>query len=351
MKISKHVKFGMGLAVLGSVLSAPAIASTASFTATADNDFIVVLSHGNSHQVVYRSNDARNWKRPQSSQIRIDDRRLKQCSVDFIAWDDYSVKQGFAASITGNGGTVFSGQSNMKSFSTKVQNSPNTWANQGYPSNAQVNQIFNALVMSPTHVHGSVNGTAPWGNLSGLPAQAKWIWAKKSLYGAPYTKNFTVYRTPCSSFTKAVQAKKGMTWQKKAVNPVNGVVTVGCKFNGDDCNPYKGDQMCTTALPMLCKKELNLPKPASVPNAGQYNRWSGNVIGTTKPVAPQSENINTKSQANAFCASEFGSGWKVAGFHDGRHWNFTAYGNFGTNVKRAWVNIKDQPNGNCWNQQ
>ena len=356
MNVLRHVKLGMGLALLGSVFSAQVVASTALFTATADNDFVVVLSQGNSHQVVYRSNDGRDWKRPQSGKVKIDDRRLRRCSINFIAWDDYSVKQGFAASISGSGGTVYSGQTGMKSFATKVQNSRNNWANQGYPSDSQVNQIMNERISSPTYIHGSVNGTAPWGNISGLPAQAKWIWAKKSLYDGAYPKNFTVYRTPCSAFTKVVgpgpaTAKKGMTWSKKAVNPINGVVTVGCKANGYDCNPYKGDQICTTALPMMCKKELNLPKPASVPNGNQYTRWSGNVIGTTKPVAPQSANINTRSKANKFCVAEFGPGWKVAGFHDGRHWNFTAYGNLGTKVTRAWVNIKDQANGNCWNQQ
>ena len=329
-----------------------AASSVISVTATADNDFIVLHRQGNSFTEVLRSNDGNQWRKPQSAKYKLENSRLKECSIDIIAWDDHSVKQGMAASITGNDGNVLSGSPAMKSYSTKIGNSP-TWANTGYPNIQMINQILGSLIPSPTHSHGTVNNTHPWGNISGngLPANAQWIWAKDSLYNYPYAKMFTVYRTPCDQIIKVeLPANKGMTWTKKAVDPVVGVLTVGCKTNSYECNPYQGDQLCTVAMPILCKKELNLPKPNSVQIPNKYSRWSGNVVGTTRAISPSNANITTLSQANAFCVSEFGIDWKVAEFHDGWAWNFISYGNVGTQSKRFWVNIKDQNNGNCWNQ-
>lgn len=338
--------------------SSGALAATAqvSITATADNDFLVVHSQGNAHSVVFRSQDGRNWKKAQSKTVKIDIKSIKECSIDIIAWDDHSVKQGLAAVLSGNGGEVHSGSSAMRAYSTKVGNQRN-WANNNYPNNSLVNTILNSLIPSSTHVHGVVGSAAPWGNhVSGMGAPTKWIWATDSLYGKPYTKNFTVYRTECSSIIKPVEnTKKGLTWRKTEVDAVTGVVDVGCGHsNGqNECNPYQGDTMCTTQLPILCKKEMNLPKPASVTIPNKYHKWSGNIVGTTQPVAPATAGLNTLSAANDFCAAEFGAGWQVASHHDGWGWYFKAYGNVGSSVdtKRYWVNIRDQQNGNCWTQQ
>lgn len=339
-------------------VSTGALAATAqvSFTATADNDFIVVHSDGNTHNVVYRSQDGSNWKKSQSGEFKMEVKSIEKCSIDIIAWDDYSVKQGLAAVLRGNAGEVHSGNADMRAFSTKIMNQ-RSWAVNNYPTNSQINTIFNALIPSATHTHGVVGTAAPWGNhVSGMGAPTKWIWAADSLYGRPYAKNFTVYRTPCDKLVKvATVAKKGLTWRKTEVGAVTGVVDVGCGHsNGqNECNPYQGDTMCTTQLPILCKKEMNLPKPASVTIPNKYHKWSGNIVGTTQPVAPATAGLNTLSAANNFCATEFGAGWQVASHHDGWGWYFKAYGNVGSSVdtKRYWVNIRDQQNGNCWTQQ
>jgi len=52
-------------------------------------------------------------------------------------------------------------------------------------------------------------------------------------------------------------------------------------------------------------------------------------------------------EANQFCEAKFGTGWRVAEFHDAWAWNMKAYGNVGTNVDRFWVDINDQ-DANCW---
>ena len=144
---------------------------------------------------------------------------------------------------------------------------------------------------------------------------------------------------------------KGMTWSKKGRDATTGVITVGCKHGGYNCNPSNGDQLCTIKHPILCTRDLNADKPQSVAQPNKYNKWSGAIVHTSRLVAPATEGIGTLTQANKICFTEFGKGWKVAEFHDGWGWNFTAYGNTGKKKKRFWVNINNKPNGNCWNQQ
>ena len=335
-------------------------ASTISVTATADNDFIVVHTQGNSFTEILRSSDGDRWRKPQSAKYELKGDNVRGCSIDIIAWDDHSTKQGMAASISGNGGTVLSGSAVMKAFSTKIPNQ-NQWANANppYPSTQLISQILGSKIASPTHNHGPVNSTSPWGNISGngLPANAQWVWAKTALYHQPYANNFTVYSTPCGNLIKRkppVEPKKGLTWRKIGSDPVTATLDVGCGYsNGaNECDPRHGDQLCTTKRPVLCKRELHAPKPASVTES-KYHKWAGNVVHTTQPVSPATYPLNTLSDANAFCEAEFGKGWVVASHHDapGNGWYFKSYGNANSGKgERFWVNIKDQPHGTCWSQ-
>ena len=146
--------------------------------------------------------------------------------------------------------------------------------------------------------------------------------------------------------------KKGMTWglRDPQPEPVNGVAHVGCNdANGTNCEPYNGDTTCSTQLPILCINPMSLQKPQNL-TEGQWDKWSGGIIGTTDPMAAPS----TLALANSACTAEFGPGWRVAQHHDaasGRSgWAFSAYGNVGTKGKRFWTDIDDQPNGVCWSR-
>lgn len=146
--------------------------------------------------------------------------------------------------------------------------------------------------------------------------------------------------------------KKGMTWGLKNPIPesVNGVAHVGCTdVSGQKCDPYKGDTVCSTKLPILCHNPMKLQKPKHL-TEGKWDKWSGGIIGTTQPMAAP----NTLSQANQACRAEFGKGWRVAEHHDAypgsSGWEFSAYGNVGTKSKRFWADIKNQPNGTCWSR-
>jgi hypothetical protein len=148
---------------------------------------------------------------------------------------------------------------------------------------------------------------------------------------------------------------KGMTWEKESVDTTYGIVRVGCGYTagkgGSECNPYTGDTVCTAQLPVLCFLDLGLPKPPQLPN-GSTGRpeWSGGVVATTEPVAGNT--FATIMDVNEFCRTTFGPDWRVAEHHDAWGWYLRAYGNIGSNYQdtwtRFWVDINDQPNGNCW---
>lgn len=141
---------------------------------------------------------------------------------------------------------------------------------------------------------------------------------------------------------------QGMTWLRKDVDPVTGVVTVGCD-NDAQCDSIDGDTDCNVALPLLCFADYGLPEPVSSPGINQYYTWSGGVVATTPPVAPALDGIATLTDADALCAAEFGADFRAAEFHEGWGWNFLAYGNVGDDP-RFWVNIDDQANATCWTQ-
>jgi hypothetical protein len=146
--------------------------------------------------------------------------------------------------------------------------------------------------------------------------------------------------------------KKGMTWSHTLSNAQTGTITVGCGPTGpNQCNAYQGDTVCTLPRPLLCiyKPAPAFPVPAGVNNADQYNKWAGGVVATTQPVAGSS--FAHLADADKYCVTQFGPGWRVAEFHDGWGWHFQAYG--GTvsaptiPSTRFWVQINNQP-ANCW---
>jgi len=152
------------------------------------------------------------------------------------------------------------------------------------------------------------------------------------------------------TFASCPQAQKGMTWIHSTSNSQVGTITVGCS----GCNPYQGDTPCSQQMPLLCiyKPTPAFPPPVNLNNTDLYNLWAGGVVATAQPVAGNAF-VNIAA-ANAYCAAQFGTGWRVAEFHDGWGWNFQAYGGTvsapAVPSTRFWVNINDQSAGNCWSQ-
>jgi hypothetical protein len=172
---------------------------------------------------------------------------------------------------------------------------------------------------------------------------------------------------------------KGMTWAKVAHDSSLGIDHLSC----DGCDPYEGDTSCKRALPVLCVKRDGAPRPnyAVAPVGGSmddeaYRGWLEGHVAVSLPVVGTL--LVSEGVANGVCRTQFGPGWRIAEFHDGRWkkgmnettfygnasnspspwpekntpyrggWGFFAYGNVPED-QRFWVYI-DDTRGNCWNR-
>lgn len=144
---------------------------------------------------------------------------------------------------------------------------------------------------------------------------------------------------------------RGLTWTRY-LQREDGVVHIG--FGGGG-NAYQGDTLPSVALPILCIRLDGSPAPPDlVPRLVYNDGWAPGRVALSQPV--HGAYLTSIATANAICASEFGAGWRMTEFHDGRwgpnlqyrgQWNFWTYGTLPGDT-RFWVRIDDQP-ANPWN--
>lgn len=172
------------------------------------------------------------------------------------------------------------------------------------------------------------------------------------------------------SFAAPLHAAEGfgMTWGNNTnASTVDGIVFVTChgmpRTENGSCNPYTGDTACSVQLPLLCLKVDGRPRPDGliVPPTGAaaampsrfYAGWAAGLVAATAPIV--GFDLQSVEAADAVCRTQFGSGWRMAEFHDGRideagnrgGWAWYANGTLDTST-RYWVRINDTA-GNCWN--
>jgi len=169
----------------------------------------------------------------------------------------------------------------------------------------------------------------------------------------------------------------GYTWGKAWHDGTLGIDLVA---NGSVGSPFSGDTSCQVALPILCVRLDGSSRPnypidtidQGLPKEG-YRGWIGGHMATTQPVLGST--LVSRGYADRVCAATFGTGWRMAEFHDGRYvrhmdttrfygnasnspspwptatraggWAFYGFGNLRDDT-RFWVRIDDEP-GNCWN--
>lgn len=185
------------------------------------------------------------------------------------------------------------------------------------------------------------------------------------------------------SSTADTPEKMGLTWGLTTYDSELDLSSVGCHGrprldgteDGPACNPYEGDTSCSIALPILCLKVDDSPRPnyAVIKADGTmepafYRGWAGGRIALTEPII--GTDISSPEAADLICAETFGLGYRLAEHHDGKYvpgmdlgefygdtwppaselssggWNFFAYSHI-SDETRFWVHINDQP-GNCW---
>lgn len=320
----------------------------------ADNQFAVVVNYNGvpSSTAIDTSSTGYRWGTTKRFSFTIDDTKINQCHVDVITWGDGGVREGMAGVLKGNAGMAYTGGYGFTARETSITRN---FANLSNSTKTTIGAMNVSSAPQPiTPVAGGSWGTI---NYNGsdffggtVPPNFRWV---KPVGAGTTSKMYYVFRAPCNRLVKPVPIKKGMTFGIRNPYPgtVTGVVHVGC---GDkdavNCDAIRGDTLCATPKPILCIYPRKMPKPASVVESGRWHKWSGGIVGTTKPMAAPDK----LSLANKACTDEFGSGWRVAQFHDGyagrSGWSFSAYGNVGTQDKRFWTDIDDQRNGVCWDR-
>ncbi|MFM6931352.1 MAG: hypothetical protein ACKOUT_03810 [Novosphingobium sp.] len=116
-----------------------------------------------------------------------------------------------------------------------------------------------------------------------------------------------------------------------------------------ECNPLAGDMQCRRELPLACYHSGNGQPPASVQTAlgGLGRHFVDGEVRLTPAVA--GERFPSLSDANGFCAANFGEGWRVLSYHEGGGGNVISRSRIAP-LSRAWIDIRDQRYGNCWDR-
>lgn len=142
----------------------------------------------------------------------------------------------------------------------------------------------------------------------------------------------------------------GMTWTVLDKQPANGTVRVGADSQTD---PYNGETPATATLPLLCLRVNGSAVPSGI-TPDFYAGWASGTVAATPPVLGRQ--LTSRAVADGLCAQFYGTGWRMAEFHDGHYgpnleatggWSFWAYG-YVPDGTRFWTAINDQP-ANPWN--
>jgi hypothetical protein len=149
--------------------------------------------------------------------------------------------------------------------------------------------------------------------------------------------------------------------QKPQVEHGTSFVEYRSKFAGTDvsvltcfldktqapCNPFEGDQICTSQLPMACYKP-GKRVPPGLDKAGLGEGYSpGGEVRATPPVA--ASKFATRADADKYCSVQFGAGWQILEYHVGVGGAIVSYSDIAPKT-RLWVDVSDQRYANCWDR-
>lgn len=204
------------------------------------------------------------------------------------------------------------------------------------------------------------NSGAPWGG-TGFPRNARGLLIDfNDVSGSSHPCRSTV--TFETSSAPVGPLKTAMTWSLLASAAPNSAHAYALVGSDSRTNPYQGDTLTNQMLPVLCIKKNQPPYPGSgtigspvqTPGGAWRRSWSGGTIALTAPV--KGNTLLSRTAADAFCASQFGTGYRMAEFHDGDPTLWSGWDFWGEALNanltpfrntRFWVSINDQ-NANPW---
>jgi hypothetical protein len=130
----------------------------------------------------------------------------------------------------------------------------------------------------------------------------------------------------------------------KPVGPNVSVLSCSRDLSQQPCNPFQGDQACTSALPLACYK----PSPASPPTIAKVTNLRSGEVRATPPVV--GANFPDLASADAVCVRSFGPGWRVLAYHDGDGSGIATLSTIAPKT-RLWIDVRDQQYANCWDRE
>lgn len=166
------------------------------------------------------------------------------------------------------------------------------------------------------------------------------IWAAGSIPGGTTRYWTAINDQPANPWNTT--SGKALTWTNIAPS-TGSLVHVGIDSVS---NAYTGDTPASAVLPILCIDITNLPAPSGIAY-DYYDGWAPGTVAFTAPVSGTT--LTSRAVADGKCASAYGSGWRMAEFHDGGGgWSIWSVGLAPTTATRFWTAINDQP-ANPWN--
>ncbi|ANU07430.1 hypothetical protein [Paraurantiacibacter namhicola] len=119
-----------------------------------------------------------------------------------------------------------------------------------------------------------------------------------------------------------------------------------------ECNADSGDHLCEIPSPVFCYRDGNRVEGAAIERFRSDGNWGadylvGGEVRVSAPVVPAS--FGTIDRANAFCAAEFGQGWRVLSFHEAGGFGVLSRSDIAP-LTRGLVQAADSPYGNCWDR-
>lgn len=146
---------------------------------------------------------------------------------------------------------------------------------------------------------------------------------------------------------------KGLTLAPtSSAAPMPEVVALTCFLgaaNEPMCDPYVGDTLCETQLPLVCIRPASNPVPNELKSHAATGSWSGGELAFTEPVA--GSRFATSGDADAFCKARFGTQWRTARWHDGPgNSGIAGRSRASRPTSRAWIDIVGSPYATCWAQ-